>query len=262
MTDDPHRLSAKLSANRAAWNQAADRYDDHSDNGLPNWGPYRVCRHDATLIGPIKGKSFLEIGFGAGYSIRYLMENGAGRVTGIDISDRQTELAAERNRRWLDQGKVHLVCSPMEERISRDVSVDTVLSVFALGWSTDLPRTLKNISSYLKPGGRLVFSWEHPLFPITEFAGDRVHFCSPYFRSGEHEETKWEPGATAFMHARTVADWFGELRQAGFRIDRYLEPAPEHFSARQQDVANGQYYYQRRALMVPATMIFVCSKPD
>jgi hypothetical protein len=36
---------------------------------------------------------------------------------------------------------------------------------------------------------------------------------------------------------------------------------PEHFSERQQDLANGQYYYRGRALIVPATMIFVCSKP-
>jgi SAM-dependent methyltransferase len=138
--------------------------------------------------------------------------------------------------------------------------VDVVFSVYALGWSVNLAGTLGNVSSYLKPGGRFVFSWEHPLFPITEFADGAVKFRSPYFRSGEYEETGWQPGATVFMQARTVADWFSELRKGGFQVERYLEPAPEVFSERQQDVANGQYYFRGRAEVVPATMIFVCSK--
>jgi SAM-dependent methyltransferase len=250
--------SDKLQANRVVWNQAADKYDKPA-NALPSWGPYHVCKHDSTLIGSIQGATFLEIGFGAGYSIRYLMENGAEHVTGIDLSDRQMEIATERNKRWVDEGRVRLVRSPMEERVPLEAPVDTVFSLYALGWTLDLRATLENIYSYLKPGGRLVFSWEHPLFPITEYAAEQVHFRSPYFRSGEYRLNDWQPGTTAFMHARSVADWFHELRDAGFQVQQYLEPAPEHFSEQQQDVANGQYYYRERALIVPATMIFVCN---
>jgi SAM-dependent methyltransferase len=255
MGDEPHQIRA----NRAVWNEKADKYA-HPDSGLPNWGPFHVGRQDATLIGAMEGKRFLEIGFGAGYSIAYLIEHGAEHVTGIDFSDRQRELATERNRHAIDAGKVRLVQSPMEERISLDGPVDTVFSIFALGWSIDLAATLANAASYLKPGGRLVFSWEHPLFSITEFAEGEVRFRSPYFKTGEYEETGWQPGWTAFLHARTVAGWFAELHAAGFVVDRYLEPAPEHFSERQVDVANGQYYFRGRALIVPATMIFVCKK--
>jgi SAM-dependent methyltransferase len=253
--------SDQLNANRAVWNQAADKYDKPA-NALPNWGPYQACRHDSTLIGPIEGIRFLELGFGAGYSIQYLIEHGAQHVTGIDLSDRQREIATTRNRRWIEEGRVRLVRSPMEQRVPLEAPVDTVFSLYALGWSIDLPATLQNISSYLKPGGRLVFSWEHPLFPITKYSEERVHFESSYFRSGEVPLKDWQPGTTAFLHARTVADWFAHLRQAGFRVEQYLEPVPEHFSEQQQDLANGQYYYRGRALIVPATMIFVCSKPE
>jgi SAM-dependent methyltransferase len=250
----------KLRANRKVWNQVADKYDKPA-NALPKWGPYHVCERDSTLIGSIKGARFLELGFGAGYSIRYLLENGAEHVTGVDLSDRQMELATENNRRWVEEGRVRLVRWPMEERLRLVDPVDTVFSIFALGWSVDLPATLRNVASYLKPGGRLVFSWEHPLFPITEFAEGGVRFRSPYFQSGEFE-SDWQPGTTSIMHARTIAAWFRELREAGFVVERYLEPEPEHFSEQQMDVANGQYYYRGRALIVPATMIFVCRKLD
>ena len=52
MSDEPD----KLSANREVWNQAADKYDKPA-NALPMWGPYHVCQHDSTLIGPIEGAS-------------------------------------------------------------------------------------------------------------------------------------------------------------------------------------------------------------
>jgi SAM-dependent methyltransferase len=150
----------------------------------------------------------------------------------------------------------------MEQFVPLEAPVDTVFSLYALGWSIDLQGTLQNISLYLKPGGRLVFSWEHPLFSITKYEVDRVHFQQSYFSSGEYRLKDWQPGTTAFMHARTVADCFAHLRHAGFRVEQYLEPAPEHFSEQQQDLANnGQYYFRGRALIVPTTMIFVCSKP-
>ncbi len=147
MGDEPHQIRA----NRAVWNEKADKYA-HPDSGLPNWGPFHVGRQDATLIGAMEGKRFLEIGFGAGYSIAYLIEHGAEHVTGIDFSDRQRELATERNRLAIDAGKVRLVKSSMEQRTSLEAPVDTVFSIFALGWSIDLAATLANAASYLKPG--------------------------------------------------------------------------------------------------------------
>ncbi len=35
---------------------------------------------------------------------------------------------------------------------------DIVYSIYALGWTSDLRKTLELIHSYVKPGGRFVFS--------------------------------------------------------------------------------------------------------
>ena len=35
---------------------------------------------------------------------------------------------------------------------------------YGLGWTTDLPHTFRRLASYLKPGGTLIFSWNHPLY--------------------------------------------------------------------------------------------------
>ena len=40
---------------------------------------------------------------------------------------------------------------------------DIVYSIYALGWTVDLQKTLSHIHSYLKPGGIFIFSWEHPI---------------------------------------------------------------------------------------------------
>ncbi|QED50007.1 class I SAM-dependent methyltransferase [Cytobacillus dafuensis] len=42
---------------------------------------------------------------------------------------------------------------------------DIVYSIYAFGWTTDLPTTLKYIYFYLKKDGSFIFSWEHPIYP-------------------------------------------------------------------------------------------------
>lgn len=40
---------------------------------------------------------------------------------------------------------------------------DLVFSIYGIGWSMDLDKTIIHIAEYLKPGGRLVFAWDNPL---------------------------------------------------------------------------------------------------
>jgi hypothetical protein len=41
---------------------------------------------------------------------------------------------------------------------------DLVLSIYGLGWTTDLGATLALVNTYLRPGGCLVVSGEHPVY--------------------------------------------------------------------------------------------------
>ena len=45
---------------------------------------------------------------------------------------------------------------------------DLVFSIYGLGWTVDPDKTIKLISGYLKPGGRLIFSWDNPLMQCID----------------------------------------------------------------------------------------------
>ncbi|MDQ7021560.1 MAG: hypothetical protein Q9M91_07110 [Candidatus Dojkabacteria bacterium] len=79
-------MNEKLNKNKKAWDQAAEKFA--GGTCLPAWGPFGELENE-NIFGDIKGEAFLEIGYGSGHSIKYLVERGAKKVYGIDISDEQ-----------------------------------------------------------------------------------------------------------------------------------------------------------------------------
>ena len=61
---------------------------------------------------------------------------------------------------------------------------DIVYSIYALGWTSDLRKTLELIYSYVKPEGSFIFSWEHPVYSNLMYGTKEIAFSSSY-----HEET-------------------------------------------------------------------------
>ncbi len=251
------KLSPHLLTNQKAWDAVSQ--DFHvPGSSLPYWGPYRVGQHDS-LIGSIKGKTFLEIGCGCGLSIKYLMERGAKNIYGLDLSSDQIKIAEVENQLWIEKQKVELFQSPMEEKVSLPELVDTVYSIYAIGWTTNAKTTLKNIASYLKKGGRFVWSWEHPDFNGTEYQEGKVSFHDSYFDKEPYFVENWKGSNGIYLYPRTLSFWFDELRKAGFRVTEFLEPEPTYFNEKQKTQEDGYYFY-KKAETIPATMIFVCEK--
>lgn len=52
----------------------------------------------------------------------------------------------------------------MEDLELPDESFDVVISSLAFHYVKDFPEMIKKIYTWLKPGGKLVFSAEHPVF--------------------------------------------------------------------------------------------------
>ncbi|MBI5466919.1 MAG: class I SAM-dependent methyltransferase [Candidatus Kerfeldbacteria bacterium] len=231
----------------------AEQYFGHS--ALPDWGPYGICRQDRELIGPIRGRTFLEIGAGSGHSLRYILQRGAKRAYGLDFSSTQIVLASTLNRRGLDRNRLQLFHQPMEQRLNIP-RVDTVFGIFSLGWSTNLPGTLRLIHSYLRPGGRFVFSWEHGMFQHVEFER-RLIVQSSYF-SEVVVKNKWKDQYAIHIQFPTTASWFELLQSAGFTIDRYLEPESHIFDRRSQD--SWRHFSKVKALNVPMAVVFQCHR--
>lgn len=68
---------------------------------MPVWGPFGIG-DDLNLIPHIEGQTFLEIGCGSGRSIKYLIERGAKKVYGLDVSSVQLEEATRFNKQAID----------------------------------------------------------------------------------------------------------------------------------------------------------------
>ena len=51
---------------------------------------------------------------------------------------------------------------------------DIVYSIYALGWTSNLRKTLELIYSYLKPGGSFIFSWEHPVYSNLQYGTEEI----------------------------------------------------------------------------------------
>lgn len=186
---------------------------------LPSWGGY-MTEEKLHLLGDMTGKRALEIGCGNGRSLKYVHDRGASEVWGIDLSPEQIQ----RTRVFLSsQGvQAHLLCAPMEEDCGIPTDYfDVVYSVFGIGWTTDLDATFQRIHTYLKPGGRLLFNWSHPIHKCTQLAEGRLIFCNRYFDEGWYAAQIG--GGEIMLSNRMMSTYINALAASGFRIERLIE---------------------------------------
>jgi SAM-dependent methyltransferase len=249
---DPEQI---LADNRQAWDAVSDLFTDAS--ALPYWGPFGVG-DDLDLLPEIEDKVFLEMGCGSGRSLQYLLQNGARKVYGLDLSARQIEEARRCNRQAAEAGKADFFQALMEEKIDIE-PVDCVFSVYAIGWTVAPEKTFRHIYGYLKKGGRFIWSWEHSAFIDVRYDKKQFVIDNSYHQEKLFTFPNWKDRPTTpHVTYRKISTWFQLLRDAGFNITGYFEPAPKNLRNGHQEPE--AYYSFPKAQLVPATFIFVCQK--
>ncbi len=244
-----------ISENEKTWDAVADEFVDASS--LPVWGPFDAGG-DLNLIPEIEGKTFLEIGCGSGRSIKYLADRGSKKIYGVDISAVQLKESAQFNQEVISQGKVELIKSSMEDKLDIE-PVDIIYSVYTIGWTPDPQTTLKNMYSYLKPGGTFIWSWDHSFYSDVTYEDGKYVVVHPYHDENPVVLKDWKKdGVNAYVTYRKTSTWFQLLREAGFEIIGYHEPKPQSLNRGHDDPK--RYYSIQKAEKVPATFIFVCKK--
>lgn len=246
----------EIDKNKRTWDAVAHKY--FSRQSLPEWGVFAVGRDDTSLIGEVDGKSFLEIACGSGHSIAYLVQNGAASVYGLDVSHTQIAFANQTNYEAIQEGKVVLFEQPMEKPIPLPEPVDTVFSIYGLGWTTDIDQVLKNVNACLKTNGKFVWSWEHPIYPRVEYENGRYVLIESYHDEQLRIEEGWGTSEGRYIATRKISTWYNSLRQHGFEVINLLEPEP--LAAFDHEQNPEKYYSIPRASLVPATVIFDCRK--
>jgi len=245
-----------LTINQAGWDTVAPKF--YGATALPDYGPFASSEDQLRLLGNVSGQRVLELGCGSGHSLLYLAQQGAAELWGLDLAAAQ--IAAATDLLHAREITAQLFTSPMEHNPGIPTNYfDLVISIYALGWTADLPQTLAHVAAYLKRNGRFVFSWEHPLHPCLSYADGRFVLARSYQTEGPRLAESWL-GVPIVRQARKLSTFLNALLDQGLVVERVLEPEPTVDALPVQDDPTA-YYSTARAALVPATFIVCARKP-
>lgn len=249
--------SAMWKINREGWDTVAHNF--YGVAALPNYGPFASTESGLGLIGDVQNKSVVEIGCGSGHSLLYLAQQGATDLWGLDLSTQQIAFA----QALLAENDVHahLFNAPMEQNPGIPTGhFDFAISIYSLGWTTDLQTTLGLIYSYLKPGGFYVFSWEHPFYSCLDYQAES-YIVKERYREHSFVEPDWK-GVPIVMHQRQLSTFINAALTVSFQIERLVEGEANVALATEADLAPEGWYSVPRAQLVPPTFILKLRKPN
>jgi SAM-dependent methyltransferase len=172
-----------------------------------------------SLLPPVQGKRVLDAGCGPGVYTAWLVEHGA-EVVGVDVCPRMIELA---RLRLGDQASFVQADLGQPLDFLPTASFDLVLSALTLDYVRDWDAVFREFFRVLREPGHFVFSAGHPAPEFYE-----IHPGGNYFEV-EAVDYEWrgfgEPVRVPY-YRRPLGAMLDPLLQAGFRLERILEPRP------------------------------------
>jgi SAM-dependent methyltransferase len=190
-------------------------------DSAPEWPALRA------MLPEIQGKSVLDLGCGYGWFCRWAAEAGAASVLGVDVSEKMLAQA----RSMGNQATVDYTRLDLEQLALPPASYDLVYSSLAFHYVEDFTTLLAAIRRGLKPGGKLVFSIEHPVFMaprqpgwLTDAQGRKRWPVDSYQQQGPRVSDWLAPGV--IKQHRTIGTTINTLLQAGFQLEHVEEWGP------------------------------------
>lgn len=182
-----------------------------------------------SLLGDsLNGLTVLDLGCGFGGFARKARALGASSVLAIDLSE---NMLTEARRRTSDD-RIEFRRSSMEDLELPPQSFDLAVSSLMLHYVEAYEPAVRNIAACLKPGGRFVFSVEHPMLTalpgqdwVRASDGTPLHWPVDHYRDEGERRIHWFVEGVVKYH-RTMETWVNTLLAAGFTLERLLEPEP------------------------------------
>jgi len=195
-------------------------------------------------------KKVLDIGCGEGGSLEYLCKKGAFEIWEIDISYEQIMRAKRRFPTYEN----NFFISPMEEEINIPNNYfDYIISIFSIGYTSDLLATLKNAYKYLNDDGSIIISWTHPFYYCLDTVNDSVVVNKSYFNENSEIITKGSAKLELVQKNLMISTIINTAKEAGLYVDTLLEEE----TVLKEDV-NGYkstFWKKEKAINCPSTLI-------
>lgn len=193
----------------------SEAYAEHAEKSVTNALYDRPAIVD--LAGDVDGKRVLDVGCAAGHLSALLAGRGA-EVLGVDAS---AGMVAVARRKFGDIARFEQadVTRPLD---LEDGSIDVITASLVLHYLKDWGATLAEFRRVLTPGGALVFSVHHPGEDWHWFDKDdyfQVELLEDDFGLGGIEHP-------VRFYRRPLSWTFAAVRDAGFAVDRLVEPMP------------------------------------
>ncbi len=174
-----------------------------------------------------KGEQVVDVCCGQGVLVRPLLEEGAGKVLGVDASPRLIKAARERHG---NDARVALITADACQPASwADGTYDAATCLMAVHDVPDILGLFTNVAKSLRPGGRAVLVFMHPCFRIPKkthwgFDNDQKiqfrrldSYGSPLEIQVTTHPGKGGPEQTVFHH-RPLADLLSAIGRSGMAV--------------------------------------------
>ena len=215
----PARKGAEFS-----YDSVADRYAQMVDSA-----PYNAFYDRPSMLATldrlpsVRGCRLLDAGCGTGWYAEQFLERGA-LVTGIDASARMLGYAKARLDRAQRPDCVALLAADMSRELPfRSAQFNVAVSPLVVHYISDWGPMLSELARVLTPGGRFLFSTHHPTHEAQRLASDGFPVRYDEVQLVEEE---WGNIGLVRFYRRSLTRITGALADAGFVIERMIEPVP------------------------------------
>lgn len=219
---------------------------------LPGYGFFTPTEDTLCLLGDIRGKAVLEIACGSGGSLVWAGRKGAKELWGLDISAAQIKRAKQLLNK--NGQKAELFVSPMESDPGLPHNhFDLVFSIYGIGWTINLDKTILNIAKYLKTGGRLVFAWDNPLMQCIAAQNGQYILSKSYVE--EQDFVYSNNFGNTCLHNWKTSSYLNCLAKHGFLIEQVVEEST--YNEKESAVSQEEKFYSagKAKLLNPSIII-------
>jgi SAM-dependent methyltransferase len=217
-------------------------------DGAPEWPALRA------LLPEIHRLRVLDLGCGFGWFCRWAREHGAASALGIDVSERMLARARAETR----DPAISFLRADLEQLELPLGSYDLAYSSLALHYIENLAGLMAKVHAALVPGGKLIFSVEHPMLTAPSAPGWSAHGgrktwpVDRYLEEGPRS-TDWLAKGVIKQH-RTLGTYINMLIRCGFAIAHVEEWGPT-----EEQVATQPGWADERQR--PPFLLVACRRP-